>query len=113
MDKEELELIATSAWLFVRHGRADRALPLLEAILEANPTDGVAAAMLAEIFLTRGEAREALATLRAASFPKELARAAALLETRSLITLGRGAEAKNRWSRYLEAAKGANRKWVQ
>ena len=113
MDKEEIEVLATTAWLFTRHGRADRALPLLEAILEEKPDDGIAAAMLADIRLSRGEADAALDSIRKARFPKELARAAALLETRALKNLGRETEAHNRWSRDVEAAKGANRKWVQ
>ena len=113
MDKPELELLATTAWLFVRHGRPDRALPLLEAILAEDGSNGVAAAMLADILLTRGEPEAALAAVKKAKFPRELSRAGALLETRALIALGRSAEARNRWMRYVEASKGTQRRWVQ
>ena len=112
MDEEERSLIATAAWMFALHGRRDRAKPLLEAILEETPSDGVAAGMLADILLAEGDFARALGVVRLARFPKELARAEALLETRALKGLGRGAEAASRWSRYLEAAKGAARRWV-
>ena len=113
MDSDDQQLLAATAWLFVRHGRSDRARPLLEVLLEeCGPDVGVAAAMLAEIELTEGEAEAALTTLRAVEFPLSLQRAEALLETRALKMLGRETEANNRWLRYVEASKGANRKWI-
>ena len=113
MDNDDIQFLAATAWLFVRHGRSDRARPLLEALLEERGAEvGVAAAMLAEIELDEGDAEKALITLRGAKFPRELERAEALLETRALKMLGRQKEAENRWLRYVEAAKGANRKWV-
>ena len=73
---------------------------------------GVVAVALSGLLLDEGEAARALELLRAAEIPSSLAHAAAVLETRALRTLGRDAEAAERWSRYLEARKGAARQWT-
>ena len=112
MDEEERQFLLTAAWMFVRHGCRDRARAVCEALCEADPSDGVAAAALAELLLSGGEARRAMEILRLADFPKELAHAEAVLETRALRLSGRAAEAKARWSRYLESRKGPARQWV-
>jgi len=102
----------TTAWLFARHGRGDRARTICEALVEADPTDGIAAAALAERQLEDREPEAALKTLAAARFPRSLDRAEALLETRALALLGRKAEAERRWRRHCETAKGSARKWA-
>ena len=96
----------------MRHGRRDRALAVCEAVCEADPRDGVAAAALAELLLQQGEARRAVEVLREADIPQALAHAGAVLETRALRLSGHVAEATSRWNRYLESRKGAERKWV-
>ena len=103
----------TSAWIFARHGRARRARVIVEALVEDDPTDGVAAAALAELLLADGEAALALKTLADAEFPLELSRAEAILETRALAMLGRKDDSERRWRRYLASQKGANRNWVE
>ena len=112
MDKDDRQLLLTTAWMFLRHGQPARARALCEAVLEDDPRDGAAAAALAQILLDAGEPAAALETLRAGDFPPELAHAAALLETRALSALGRKADAAARWRRHLEARKGAARSWV-
>ena len=112
MGEEERQFLLTAAWIFMRHGRRDRALAVCEALCEADPRDGVAAAALAELLLAGGEASRAAEVLRLADFPPELAHAEAVLETRALRLSGRTAEAHARWSRYLEYRKGAARKWM-
>lgn len=112
MDGEDRQFLLTTAWLFARHGQGDRARVLCEALVEADARDGVSAVALAELLLAEGNARQALAVLRAADCPPELARAMAVLETRALRALGRGAESSRRWQRYLEVAKGGRRSWV-
>ena len=52
------------------------------------------------------------AVVRAAVCSGELGRAAAVLETRALLALGRKADASRRWQRYIESAKGRSRTWV-
>ena len=59
-----------------------------------------------------GEARRAVEVLRSADVSQDLAHAEAVLETRALRLAGRSREADSRWRRYLEARKGAGRKWV-
>lgn len=112
MEVEERQFLLTSVWLFMRHGRRERALAVCEALVEEDPRDGVAASALAELLLDRGDAKRAVDVLRAADFPAELLHAEAVLETRALRLCGRKAEAQSRWERYLEAQKGAERKWV-
>jgi len=112
MNADERQFLLTAAWLFMRHGRRDRALSICEAVCEDNPRDGVAAVALAELFLDRGEAAKAVEVLRGADMPAELHHAEAVLETRALRLSGRRAEADSRWRRYLESRKGAERKWV-
>jgi len=112
MPDEERQFLLTVAWLFMRHGRSDRALSVCEAVLEADPRDGVAAAALAELLLERGDAKRAADVLREADIPPELSHAEAVLETRALRLSGRIAEAASRWNRYLESRKGSERKWV-
>ncbi len=112
MTPDDRQFLLTTAWLFMRHGQGARARNICEALLEEDPRDGVAAAAMAELLLADGEARCALDTLLAADFPAELEHAEAVLETRALRLLGRGAEGMARWRRYLESRKGAERKWV-
>lgn len=102
----------TAAWLFVRHGRSDRARVIMEAVLEEDPRDGVSAAALAELLLASGEAERALRVIRSADFPPELSRAEAILEARALELTGRAAEGARRWKRYLASKKGERRSWI-
>ena len=112
MTADERQFLLTAVWLFMRHGRRDRALSVCEAVFEADPRDGVAAVALAELLLERGEAGRAVEVLRSADVPPSLAHAEAVLETRALRLAGRSGEADFRWRRYLESRKGAERKWV-
>ena len=112
MDRDDRQLMLTAAWLFARHGQGARARALCAALVEDDPRDGVSAAAYAERLLADQEAETALQVLRAADFPPELDRAEALLETRALQMLGRHAEGARRWRRYVEASKGADRKWI-
>ena len=112
MDNDERQFMLTAAWIFARHGQRARARTLMEALCEANPRDGVSAAALATLLLSDGDGLGALRALRTANFPPELDRVEAILETRALTALGRVAEGKRRWSRYLEAKKGGARKWL-
>ena len=66
----------------------------------------------AELLLASGEAERALAVIRSADFPAELARAEAILETRALEQTGRTAESERRWKRYLASKKGERRSWI-
>lgn len=112
MEADDRQFLLTAAWLFARHGQGLRARALCEALVEDNPADGVSAAALAERMLEDHEPEAALAVLNGARFPRELARAEALLETRALRELGRKSEADRRWLRYVESAKGKARNWV-
>ena len=112
MEEDERQFLLTAVWLFMRHGRRERALSVCEAVYEADPGDGVAAVALAELLLERGEAKRAVDVLRVADVPAGLVHAEAVLETRALRLSGRGAEAESRWRRYIESRKGSERKWV-
>lgn len=112
MDADERQFLLTAAWIFARHGQRARARTLMEAMCEANPRDGVSAAALAALMLSDGDGLGALRALRTANFPSELNRVEAILETRALTMLGRTAEGKRRWNRYLEARKEGTRKWI-
>ena len=112
MAEDERQFLLTAAWLFMRHGRRERALSVCEAVYEADPGDGIAAVALAELLLGRGETKRAVDVLHAADVPAELAHAEAVLETRALRLAGRDAEADARWRRYIESRKGADRKWI-
>ena len=112
MNRDERQLLMTAAWLFMRHGRRDRALGVCEALHEADPRDGVAATALAELLLANGDAVRAVEVLRSADIPSGLEHAEAVLETRALRLSGRAAEAESRWRRYLESRKGVERKWL-
>ena len=112
MEKDDRQFLLTTAWLFARHGRATRARLLCEALVEADPRDGVSAAALAELLLLERNPSRALAVIRAAVCPRELSRVAAVLETRALLALGRKADATRRWDRYLQASKGGRRTWA-
>ena len=112
MAEDERQFLLTVAWLFMRHGRRERALSVCEAVYEADPENGVAAVALAELLLERGETSRAVDILRTADVPDELAHAEAVLETRALRLAGRGAEADSRWRRYIESKKGADREWI-
>ena len=112
MAPDDRQFLLTAAWLFARHGQSARARVLCEALVEADPTDGLSAAALAECLLADSEPEAALRTLSAARFPKALDRAEAILETRALHMLGRRGEAARRWARYVDASRGAKRSWV-
>ena len=112
MTPDERQFLKTAAWMFMRHGQRARALAVCEALMEEDARDGVVAVALAGLLLDEGETARALELLRAAEVPFSLAHAAAVLETRALRKLGRDAEAADRWSRYVEARKGAARKWT-
>jgi hypothetical protein len=112
MEDEERQFLLTAVWLFMRHGRRDRARAVCEAVVEAEPRDGVAALAMAEILVAGGEAERAVETLRGADVPPGLSHAEAVLETRALRQAGRELEAAARWRRYLESRKGAGRRWV-
>jgi Flp pilus assembly protein TadD len=112
MISEERQFMLTAAWLFVRHGRSERARVIMEAMQEENPRDGVAAAALAELLLASGEAERALRVIRSADFPVELSRAEAVLESRALSMLGREQESERRWKGYLASKKGETRSWI-
>ena len=112
MNEDERQFLLTVAWLFMRHGRRERALSVCEAVYEADPGDGVAAVALAELLLGQGETKRVVDVLRAVDVPAELAHAEAVLETRALRLSGRGAEADSRWRRYIESRKGVDRKWI-
>lgn len=113
MEDTERQFLLTAVWMFMRHGRGDRASAVCEALCEDDPRDGVAAAAYAELLLGGGDAGRALELLRSADFPPELGHAQAVLETRALRLLGRVPEARSRWNRYLESRKGADRKWIR
>ncbi len=113
MTPQSRQFMLTSAWLFARHGRPHRARAIVEALVEDDPADGVAAAALAELLLADGEGQAALKVLAAADFPPELSRAEAILETRALAMIGRTDESGRRWRRYLASQKGAGRSWVE
>ncbi len=112
MTSEERQFLLTAVWLFMRHGRRDRARNVCEALSEEDPRDGVAAVALAELLVSGGEASKAIEVLRMADVPPSLAHAEAVLETRAYRLLGRAAEADSRWRRYLESKKGVERKWI-
>ena len=80
--------------------------------MEDDPSDGVAAAALAEL-LADGEGAAALKVLAAADFPPELSRAEAILETRALAMTGQKDDSERRWRRYLASRKGTGRSWVE
>ena len=112
MNADERQFLLTAAWMFMRHGQPARARSVCEALVEEDSRDGVAAVALAELMLGVGEAARAVEVLRAADVPPELAHAAAFLEVRALREGGRNREAANRWSRYIESRKGAERRWM-
>lgn len=113
MDSDDRQLLLTTAWLFSIHGQASRARTLCEALVEADPRDGVAAIALAELLLDVGDAKGALKALTQTTCPKGLERAEALLETKALAFAGRKDEAAHRWKRYVATAKGSDRAWVR
>ena len=110
MNSDERQFLMTAAWMFMRHGQRPRALAVCEALMEEDARDGVVAVALSGLLLDEGEAARALELLRVAEVPSSLAHAAAVLETGDLRTLGRDAEATDRWNRYVEALKGVARK---
>ena len=112
MTSDERQFLLTATWLFMRHGQRTRAMSVCEALVEADPRDGVAAVALAELLLDEGDALRALEILHGAEEPPSLAHVAAVLETRALKMLGRNDESAARWRRYLESRKGADRKWM-
>jgi len=112
MDSEDRQFLLTAAWLFLQHGQGSRARAVCEALVEANPKDGVSAAALAELLLADNEPDHALKVLAGARIPKHLDRVRAILETRACYAMGRRAEAEKRWNRYVASAKGAARTWV-
>lgn len=112
MSGEERQFLMTAMWLFMRHGQTRRARTMCEALVEDDPRDGTAIVALAQLLLDEGESARALELLRSVDVPPGLEHAQAVLETRALRHSGRRTEADSRWRRYLEARKGAGRKWV-
>jgi len=112
MERDERQFLLTTAWMFALHGQNVRSRILCEALVEDDPRDGIAAAALAERLIEDRDATTALKVLREADYPKELERAAALLETRALSMLGRKAEAERRWKRFTRANQGSERTWL-
>lgn len=112
MPVDERQFLLTAMWLFMRHGRRDRALSVCEALSESDPRDGTVAVAYAELLVGEGKALEAVEILRAADMPPELSHAEAVLETRALRVAGRRGEADARWRRYIESQKGAARQWI-
>lgn len=112
MERDDRQFLLTTAWLFARHGQASRARILCEALVEADPRDGISAVALAELLLEERNPSRALAVVRAAVCPRDLSRASAVLETRALLALGRKVDAASRWNRYLQASKGGRRAWA-
>lgn len=112
MESDDRQFLLTTAWLFAKHGQTERARFLCEALVEADPRDGVSAAALAELLLAERNPSRALAVIRAAVCPRELGRVSAVLETRALVALGRKDDAARRWQRYIESAKGGRRTWL-
>jgi len=112
MEAEERQFLLTTAWFFARHGQVARARTLCAALVEDNPRDGIAAAALASFQLDAAEPEAAMDTLSRARFPKALERAEAMLETRTLLALGRASSAQRRWQRYIDASKGKGRTWA-
>lgn len=113
MDADERQFLLTAVWLFYRHGQRARARVICEALVEDNPQDGVGATALADMLLADHDAERALQVLRAASYPPELQRAEALLESRALAMLGRLDESEKRWKRYVASSRGGARNWVE
>ena len=112
MTADERQFLLTTMWLFMRHGQPYRARTICEALVEDDPRDGTAAVALAELLLDYGDSQGALKALSVADVPPALAHAEAVLETRALSRVGRKLEADARWRRYIEARKGAGRKWI-
>jgi len=112
MESDEREFLCTTAWMFAQHGQRARARALCAALVEDDPREGVAAAVLAETMLADGEPEAALKVIRRADFPPALERAEALLESRALKMLGRADEAMRRWRRYVSSTKGGGRTWA-
>lgn len=63
---ERIELMGRAADLFVAQGDTEAALPLVRAVLEAQPEDARATVTLADVYLTLGEIGDAQAVLDAA-----------------------------------------------
>ena len=112
MSPNERQFLLTVAWLFMRHGRRDRALAVCEALHEADPRDGTAAVALAELLVSDGIPSKAVEVLRVADVAPELEHAAAVIETRALRLAGRKTAAESRWRRHLESRKGDSRQWI-
>lgn len=112
LGQEDRALLMTTAWLFARHGQSARARALCEVLVEENPKDGVAAIAAADLMLEDNDAPAALKVLRRTECPTGMERAAALLETRALVALGRRDEGAHRWRRYVNSV-SAERKWVR
>ena len=112
MTADERQFLLTTAWLFTRHGQRARARILMEALVEDDPRECVAAIAFAEQLLESGEATRALEVLRMAEVTPALAHAEAVLESRALRLAGKVRESEARWRRFLESRKGAARRWV-
>ncbi len=112
MESDDRQFLKTVAWMFMRHGRPNRAFGICEALCEDDPRDSVAAVAFAELLLDNGDPSRAIEVIHAADIPNSLAHVAAVLETRALCELGRATDASARWRRYLESKKGAARQWV-
>ncbi len=103
MDNESRQILFMLAWLFMQHGREDKAIVLAAALHEADHNDWVSAALFCRLLLGDGRPQEALSAIESVTFPAEERRLRALLEARCLNQLGRAAEAVECWKKFLSS----------
>jgi predicted Zn-dependent protease len=112
LDEAERQSLAVLAHVFIRHGRVERALPILRALHRLFPGDPDVAKGLAYAALAAGDAEGALAAADAWRAADPGGRGGALMEllrSRALARLGREAEAQQALARLVagDAAGGA------
>ncbi|MFO1058394.1 MAG: hypothetical protein U1E53_15685 [Dongiaceae bacterium] len=111
LDEAERQSLAVLAHVFIRHGRPERALPLLRVLFRLFPEDPDIAKGLAYAALAAGDAEGALAAAdawRAAAAGEPGGALMELLRSRALARLGRQAEADRALAR-LGAATATER----
>jgi predicted Zn-dependent protease len=104
LDAAERQSLAVLAHVFIRHGRPERALPLLRALARLFPDDPDIAKGLAYAALAAGDAAGAMAAADAYRALRPGGPGAALIEllrSRALSRLGRQAEAERALGRLL------------
>jgi len=112
MDPDNKQILMMLIWMFMQHGRADKAIVLAQAVHEADPKDALCGAVYARLLLDDVRAEEALAVIRSLEFPEDLRRMQALMEARALVALGRREEGVQVWNRYLTTRKRHARKQI-